>query len=142
MRATPTPAGLRSHEGYMSMAEFEKLKRTQRARFGWRPFVYICSPYSGDVEASATLAQEFCRVAIERHKIPVAPHLLFPQFLNDSDPHQRELAMFMNRILLGRMHVIWVYADRITAGMRQEIEWAYRQGTPIRYFNANFKEIK
>lgn len=62
--------------------------------------------------------------------------------MDDAVPGERELAMFMNRIVLSRMDAIWVYADRISTGMRQEIEWAYVQGTPIKYFNTGFEEIK
>lgn len=134
--------GRRNAEGYMDMTAFEGLKRAQRTRFGWRPLVYICSPYSGDVEANVELARRFCRVAVQRRTIPVAPHLLFPQFMDDAVPGERELALFMNRIVLSRMDAIWVYADRISTGMRQEIEWAYVQGTPIKYFNTGFEEIK
>ena len=32
-------------------------------------------------------------------KIPFAPHLLFPLFMDDTDPDERELAMFFNRFL-------------------------------------------
>lgn len=126
----------------MDMTAFEGLKRAQRTQFGWRPLVYICSPYSEDVEANVEIARRFCRVALQRRTIPVAPHLLFPQFMDDAVPGERELAMFMNRIVLSRMDAIWVYADRISTGMRQEIEWAYVQGTPIKYFNTGFEEIK
>ena len=126
----------------MDMTAFEGLKRAQRTQFGWRPLVYICSPYSEDVEANVEIARRFCRVALQRRTIPVAPHLLFPQFMDDAVPGERELAMFMNRIVLSRMDAIWVYADRISTGMRQEIEWAYVQGTPIKYFNTGFEEVK
>ena len=126
----------------MDMTAFEGLKRAQRTRFGWRPLVCICSPYSGDIEANVELARRFCRAAVQRRAIPVAPHLLFPQFMDDAVPGERELAMFMNRIVLSRMDAIWVYADRISTGMRQEIEWAYVRGTPIKYFNTGFEEIK
>ncbi|WP_442316364.1 DUF7768 domain-containing protein [Actinomyces minihominis] len=142
MRPVVALDGRRNAEGYMDMTAFEGLKRAQRTRFGWRPFVYICSPYSGDVEANVELARRFCRVAVQRRTIPVASHLLFPQFMDDAVSGERELAMFMNRIVLSRMDAIWVYADRISTGMRQEIEWAYVQGTPIKYFNTGFGEIK
>lgn len=142
MRPVAALDGRRNAEGYMDMTAFEGLKRAQRTRFGRRPLVYICSPYSGDVEANVDLARRFCRVALQRRTIPIAPHLLFPQFMDDTVPDERELAMFMNRILLSRMDAIWVYADRISTGMRQEIEWAYVQGTPIKYFNTGFEEIK
>ena len=57
----------------------------------YRPLVYIASPLSGDVEVNTERARAFCRFALEKGQIPLAPHLLFPQFMNDDDPAEREL---------------------------------------------------
>lgn len=108
----------RNAEGYLDLTAFEALKRAQRKSFGYRSLVYICSPYSGDVQANVAVALEFCRVAVERRKIPFAPHLLFPQFMNDQNPRERELAMFFNRILIGHCESVWVYADHISESHR------------------------
>lgn len=86
-------------KGYPDPTAFKALKNLQRAEYGYRPLVYICSPYSGDVENNGELARALCAHAVSRHKIPLAPHLLFPQFMDDSDASDRELAMFFNRIL-------------------------------------------
>jgi hypothetical protein len=51
--------------------------------------VYIASPYSGDVEQNVKFAIEACQYAISRGCTPIAPHLLYPQILDDSDPKQR-----------------------------------------------------
>ena len=58
------------------------------------PIVYICSPYSGDVEKNTEAARRYCRYAADRGFIPLAPHLLFPQFL--SEETERELAIRMD----------------------------------------------
>src|SRR5699024_5306346 len=100
-------------EGYPDPTAYSALKNLQRAEYGYRPLVYICSPYSGDVEANMELAQTFCAHAVARCKIPLAPHLLFPQFMDDNDPETRELAMFFNRILLSKCEAIWVYTARV-----------------------------
>lgn len=120
---------------------FEVLKPEQRTRFGYRPLAYICSPYSGDVEANVQLARRMCGVAVERHRIPIAPHLLLPQFMDDTDPAQRELAMFFNRIVLSKCEEVWVYAPRITADMREEVRWARHLGTPITFLDHELEEI-
>lgn len=49
---------------------FEVLKREQRAQFGYRPLAYICSPYSGDVEANVALARRMCAAAVARRSSP------------------------------------------------------------------------
>lgn len=33
------------------------------------------------------------------------------------------------------------YADRVSAGMRAEIEWARHLELPITYFDADFEEV-
>ena len=48
--------------------------------------VYIASPYTGDIPNNVERAKEYCKQALEQGVIPVAPHLLYPQFLEDSDP--------------------------------------------------------
>lgn len=120
---------------------FEVLKLEQRERFGYRPLAYICSPYSGEVEANVALARRMCAAVVARQRIPIAPHLLFPQFLDDAKPAERELAMFMNRILLSKCEEVWVYAPRISSGMRQEVCWARHLGTPIRFLDKELQEI-
>ncbi len=132
----------RNAEGYLDLTAFEALKRAQRKTFGYRPLVYICSPYSGDTLANVAVAREFCRVAVERRKIPLAPHLLFPQFMNDNNPGERELAMFFNRILLAHCEAVWVYVAHVRAGMRQELAWARSLGLPVKYFTASFEEAR
>ena len=48
-----------------------------------RKKVFICSPFRGDMEGNARKAAAYCRMACEQGFLPVAPHLLFPQFLNE-----------------------------------------------------------
>ena len=128
-------------EGYPDPTAFTALKNLQRAEYGYRPLVYICSPYSGDTENNVGLARALCAHAVSQHKIPLAPHLLFPQFMDDTDTSERELAMFFNRILLSKCEAIWVYTARVSTGMRSEIEWAHHLELPITYFDADFGEV-
>lgn len=108
----------------------------------YRPLVYVCSPLSGDVETNTERARTFCRFALEKGAIPLAPHLMFPQFMNDEDPAERELAIFMDVILLGKCSELWVFGDTISAGMQTEIEVAKKRGQPIRYFNSTCEEVE
>lgn len=73
--------------------------KNQRA---YRPLVYICSPFSGDVEGNTERARRFCRFVLEHGQIPLAPHLMFPQFMSDDDPAERELAIFISAALVIR----------------------------------------
>ncbi len=107
----------------------------------YRPLVYICSPYSGNVKENTRRTQEFCRFAFEEGQIPLAPHLMFPQFLKDEDPEERQLALFMDIVLLGKCDELWVLETTVSAGMKAEIEKAKVRRQKIRYFDSDFKEV-
>jgi len=67
-------------EGYYDPTTYAALinieNEEKRARF--RPIVYICSPYSGAVESNIFNARRYCRFAVDRGCIPIAPHLVLP----------------------------------------------------------------
>lgn len=107
----------------------------------YRPLVYVASAYSGDVTTNTEKAKQYCRFAMEQGQIPLAPHLMFPQFMNDDDPAERELAIFMDVILLGKCDELWVFGDSISEGISVEIEVAKKRRQPIRYFNSNLEEV-
>lgn len=129
----------RNPHGYLDPTACKALKHVQRAEFGYRPLTYICSPYAGDVEANVAIARRFCRKAVDRRVIPIAPHLLFPQFM--AEPEELDLAMFMGRVLLSKCEAIWVYTEHVTAGMRLEIEWAQAMDLPAVCFDSHFEEV-
>lgn len=135
---------IKNPEGYVDRVPYEALAniaRKEKAERKFRPLVYICSPYSGDVEANLQRAREFCRFALESGQIPLAPHLMFPQFMSDDDPKQRELALFMDIVLMGKCSEVWVLGDRISEGMAAEISKAKQRRQKIRYFNSGFEEV-
>ena len=103
-----------------------------------RPLVYICSPFSGDIEGNTKKAREYSRFAVDQGTIPLAPHLLLPQFM--SEQTERELAMFMDMVLLGKCEEIWVFGSHISNGMAAEIEIAKQKNMKIRYFTDDLKE--
>lgn len=125
---------------YQALTNIIRLEKAER-KSAFRPLVYICSPYSGDTEANIKKAQDFCRFAIDSGQIPLAPHLMYPQFMNDDDPAERDLAMFMDIILLGKCQEVWVLGDVISKGMSVEIDKAKKRRQPIRYFNSDFEEV-
>lgn len=118
------------------------IKEEEERKYSYKPLVYICSPYSGDVERNVIKARKFCRFALEENCIPLAPHLLFPQFMNDDDPEERELAIFMDIILLGKCSEVWVLGNEISSGMAKEIDRAKRRRQKIRYFSPDYKEVE
>lgn len=134
-----------NHERYPDPTVYEALTNINRERkverMVFRPLVYICSPYAGDIENNVHRAKEFCKFTIQNNGIPLAPHLLFPQFMKDDVTEERELAFFFNMILLGKCNEVWVLGDTISKGMDVEIKKAKRRGQVIKYFNSKFEEV-
>ena len=141
-----------NHEGYFDPTPFDAYKgigdRTAAETgvvgnsHGFRPIVYICSPFAGDTEANLFRARRYCRFAVQKGFIPIAAHLFFPQFLDDDDPDQRALGLFMARVLLTKCQEVWVFGEEITSGMAMEITKARRRQMPIRYFTTECEEVR
>lgn len=106
----------------------------------YRPLVYVCAPFSGDIGRNIKKAMQFAEFAYRRHMIPVTPHLLFP-FLDDNNEQDRVDAMFMDTILLGKCQEVWVLGSEVTEGMAKELDIAKRRRQRVRYFTDNFKEV-
>lgn len=136
---------MRNSEGYADETPFlamPSIKREERrrARMARRPLVYICSPFAGDIGRNVQAARRYSRFAVAKGAIPLAPHLLFPQFMDDSDPAERELALHFGRVLLDKCAEVWVFGARVSEGMRGEIERAERRGLAVRRFGDDLKE--
>lgn len=124
---------------YEALTKVEKAERAARKAAAYRPLVYVCSPYSGDVERNTYQARAYSRFAVAKYCIPVAPQLLFPQFMDEGI--ERELALFMGIVLLGKCDEVWVFGDTISEGMAAEIARAKKQRKKIRYFTEGLEEV-
>ena len=100
-----------------------------------RPKVYIVSRYAGDVENNVKAAIRYCRFAIDKQKMPIAAHLLYPQIVDDNDPAEREIGTMYGLALLALCDEVWCFGKTLSAGMEQEIKEAKRLGKPIKYFD-------
>lgn len=123
---------------YEAMSIIEKEKRALRA---FRPIEYICSPFAGEVEKNIEAARNYSRFAVDKGYIPIAPHLLFPQFLNDADPRERQLGLFFGNALMSKCSEVWVFGNRISTGMAAEIKRAKWKNYRLRYFTDEMKEV-
>jgi hypothetical protein len=106
-----------------------------------RLLVFICSPYSGNIEYNIRRARSYCRFAISRNCVPIAVHLHYTQFLDDAVRRERNIGLSCGVTVLRRCDQLWIFGDRITEGMKGEIEAAKRFGIPIRRFNSICKEV-
>lgn len=139
-------------EGYYDPTTYEALKNIEKeerkmARLykpdEFRPLVYICSPYRGDTEKNTEKARKYSRFAVESKAIPMTPHLLYPQFMDDSNPEERYLATHIfNYVLIGKCQEVWVFGEDISEGMAREIALAEKRRMKIRYFTETMEEAK
>ena len=88
--------------------------------------VYVCSPYRGNVSQNIENARKYCRFVLLQGKIPVAPHLMLPQFM--SEVTEREEALRINFTLLEDCKELWAFVEnedcQVTEGMSYEISHA------------------
>ena len=102
-------------EGYASPTEheaftrIEKEEKAARKTAAFRPVVYICSPYSGDTERNVENAKKYSRFAVDRHYLPITPHIYFTHFRPDNIPEERVTAIFMNLVLMSKCVLLWVF---------------------------------
>ncbi len=107
------------------------------------PLVHICSAFSAPTEDGVIQnqhkAQLYSRIAVEEGYLPIAPHLLLPQFMDEAT--EREHAIRLSCILISKCHELWVVGE-ITSGMKAEIEYAKRHYKAIRYFDEDMVEVQ
>jgi len=97
--------------------------------------VYICSPLRGDIERNIGNARGYCRFATRQGVVPLAPHIIFTQFLDDEILEEREQGLLMGLEILKHCSELYIFGDRISAGMLGEMEAARRLSIPIQYYS-------
>ena len=102
--------------------------------------VYICSPYAGDTEKNIMRTREICRrIMTEKYPdvIPIAPHLLFTQFLNDKNPDERKIGLRAGLSLLSFCDELWAFIPDSgpSEGMKEELATARTFRIPITEFS-------
>ena len=108
----------------------------------YMPWVYIASPLRGNVERNIENAKDYCRFAIKQNVVPMCPHIYFTLFLNDSAEIERRIGLILGLQMLKRCKEVWVFGDRISEGMANEIQIAEKRKIPIRYFTSECAEVQ
>ena len=126
-------------EGYLDPTYYEAMKNVEKDAF--KPMVYICSPYAGDIARNVDKARKYSRFAYEQKTIPMTPHLLYSQFMRDDNPQERNDARHFNYVLLGKCRELWVFGDIISKGMEHEIGIAKKRNQKIRWFSEECEEV-
>lgn len=122
-----------------ALSIIEEEKKTMKT---YRPLVYVCSPFSGDTLKNTENARRYSRFAFEQGCIPIAPHLLFTQFLDDDNPMEREMGMHFGNVLMSLCREVWVFGDIISPGMDAEIRRARWKNYRLRFFTNDLEEVE
>lgn len=126
---------IRNHEGYPDPTACVALTNIEKES----PFVYICSPYRSDPRINVLRARRYCRFAVGKGRIPLAPHMYFPQFLSESS--ERDVAFRMNFELLKLCGEVWVFGAECSEGMEWELNQANALEKTIRFFDTSCEEV-
>lgn len=103
--------------------------------------VYLCHPFSGDAKNNRARAKkiydEILNQTLDRwnwdkytYIFPVNPLAIFPPHV-DGTNMDRRIAMTFCLCLLKSCDELWVCHETITAGMKEEIEFASKKGIPV-----------
>ncbi len=104
--------------------------------------IYVCSPYKAvslteadrewERKENVKRAKLACRILVKLGYLPLAPHLYFTRFLEDSDEKEREEGIVLGLRWLEISDELWVFGERISDGMSREISYARELGIPVR----------
>ena len=113
--------------------------------------IYICHPYAKNPKKYREVVRQICEYITNNEKeryrnlvknqdniigkksivVPIASHLIFPEFMNDVDI-DRQLAMDYCIELMLACDEVWVYYEEgVTSGMREEISAASGAGVTV-----------
>ena len=121
-------------ERYVDPTAYEAITNIEKEMKVKKRIVFICSPFAGDIEGNIMRARRYGRFAVSEQVVPIIPHLMYPQLLDEHDPKERQLGVDMGLVLLSKCHEIWVFGDKISKGMTVEIKHAKMWNIPIKYF--------
>lgn len=128
--------------GAINLIELEEKKKTKIANGEWfMKWIYVASPYKGDTKANTENAKKYALFVSKHTLVPIVPHLYLTQFLNDDIAEDRKAGLALGLQMLKRCHEMWVFGERISEGMKAEVEFSKRHNIPIRYFTSDCKEV-
>lgn len=110
--------------------------------------VFLCSPLrapdSRGLRKHLSYARQAMKHSISLGEAPYAPHLLYPQVLDDNEADERDLGFKLGNAWLTRCEALVIYGDLgISSGMAVEITLAASLKIPaeIRYIKSGTKKV-
>lgn len=133
-----------NHEGYYDLTlygAFKSIEKEEKRKARFRPFVYICAPHSDSDQRSIEITQRYCRFAVDRGYLPIAPQLYFSQFIDCKNLRDKNTVISMSNILMKKCAEVWVFGERLSKQMEAEIKRAEETQRPVRYFTKRCQEV-
>lgn len=102
-----------------------------------RRLVYICAPYKGadmrEREQNVQNARMHAMYVLGKGCVPYAAHLAVCGFLDDDIPAERDAGIAVDAAVMALCDELWVFGDKISAGMKAEIAAFEKANKPIVY---------
>lgn len=96
--------------------------------------VVVESPYAGDIEKNTAYAKAACKDCMRQGEVPFASHLFFPQFLDESNPVERDIGIAAGYCFWKEFDKIVFYIDNgISPGMSKALERSILEKKPYEF---------
>lgn len=106
-----------------------KIMKTKNAK----KIVFVGHPVSGNIQENIKKILDICKQIHNKQVIPCVPYLVSLQYLNDEIIEDRELGIEANLECFHRGYIdeLWLFGDRVSRGMKQEVELALSLNIPV-----------
>lgn len=118
---------------FKSFSNSSLSKNKDRRKKAIVKIVFVAHPISGDIKGNIKKVLAICEEIHSDEIIPVVPYLVSLQYLNDEVVEDRELGISANLVCFHRGFIdeLWLFGDKISSGMVEEIRLALELGIPI-----------
>jgi hypothetical protein len=96
-----------------------------------RKLIFVCSPYRDNIYQNTLKAVNYCKYVTMNNHIPICPHIYFTQFLEDTNNIERKTGIEMGKQLLLLCDEVWLFGQRVSDGMKSELNFARKHNKPI-----------
>lgn len=104
-----------------------------------RKMVYVASQYRGNIELNEYLLKGAMRLTLDNGHLPVAPHMMYTQILDEEVEEERNMGLQLGIELLNKCHEMFVFCQRIgklliiSEGMKMEIKECVAKNIPMTF---------
>ena len=134
--------GLKNEEEYYDLTVYELICKISKKEEKRKKLIYVCSPFRGDEERNTLKNLRYCKFVFAQGCIPIATHLLFPQFMDGHDYHERKIEFNIALTVISRCDELWSFGLNLSDGMITEIEKAKMMHKKVRYFTRECEEVR